>query len=155
MVGGAVVALVSVAGLVLGLGESTTTNASTADAGGSTASPIPETPTEFLAALQRAERNGDAEFRLARLHPAVIERYGEDACRSFVIEPPDATSTFDVVRVDHTGPWDYTSDGETTTVDDTAFVVVDRVARGDQNQVEVHVAAVGNEYRWFADCTPT
>jgi hypothetical protein len=158
MVGGAVVALLGVAGYAFGIGETTTSQVTTAggpSAGSSSGSSSPETPEQFLAALQRAEREGDAQFRLARLHPAVIARYGGDACRGFLTEPVDPTSTFKVVSVDHTGPWDYTSDGETTSIADTVFVVTKRVANGKpEQQVVVHVAPVDGKQHWFTDCTP-
>jgi hypothetical protein len=155
LIGGLGVAFLSVAAYALGVGETTTTQTGTEQAGSQAGSSSGETPEQFLAALQRAQREGDAAFLLARLHPAVIERYGEDACRAGVAKPPDPTSTFAVVKVDHTGPWDYTSDGRTTTIADTVFVVANRVAQGqEQAQVEVHVAPVHGEQRWFTDCTP-
>jgi hypothetical protein len=163
LIGGLGVALLSVAAYALGVGETTTTHTSTEQAGTSSGSSggssggssSPETPEQFLAALQRAEREGDAAFRLVRLHPAVIERYGEEACRAFVSEPADPTSQFEIVRIDHTGAWDYTSDGKTTTIADTVFVVTNRVALGqEQQQVDVHVAPVDGTQRWFTDCTP-
>ncbi|MCJ7439656.1 MAG: hypothetical protein MUP97_18110, partial [Acidimicrobiia bacterium] len=115
LIGGLGVAFLSVAAYALGVGETTTTRTSTEQAGSSSGSSSesssesssPETPEQFLAALQRAQRAGDAGFLLAHLHPAVVERYGQDACRAFVSEPADPTSTFAVVKVDHTGPWDY------------------------------------------------
>jgi hypothetical protein len=151
---GALIGVVGIAGLALGLGETTTTTNATASANASAGSSAAETPAEFLAKLQQAERAGDADFRLARLHPAVIDRYGDDACRVIASEPPDPTSTFAVVRIDHTGPWDYTTDGKTTTIADTVFVVVDRTAEGQTEQVTAHVATVDHQYRWFTDCTP-
>lgn len=155
LIGGLGVAFLSVAAYALGVGETTTTHTGTEQAGSSSESSSPETPEQFLAALQRAQRAGDAGFLLAHLHPAVIERYGQDACRAFVSEPADPTSTFAVVKVDHTGPWDYTSDGQTTTIADTVFVVANRVAHGqEQAQVDVHVAPVHGKQRWFTDCTP-
>jgi len=168
LVGGVAVAVLCFAAYALGIGETTTESRAQAAEGGSstkassassTTSPsaaaLAETPEQFLAELQRAQREGDATFLLARLHPAVIERYGEDACRANVGEPPDPTSTFDVVGIDHTGPWDYTSDGQTTTIADTTFVLTNRTVRAQPTQqVEVHVAAVDGQQRWFTDCTP-
>ena len=159
LIGGLGVALLSVAAYALGVGETTTTQTGTEQAGtssgSSSGSSSPETPEQFLATLQRAQRAGDAEFLLAHLHPAVIARYGEDVCRASVSESADPTSTFAEVRVDHTGSWDYTSDGQTTTIADTVFVVANRVAHGqEQQQVDVHVAPVHGDQRWFTDCTP-
>lgn len=168
LVGGVAVAVLCFAGYALGIGETTTesraqaaedgssTSSSTgASSASSTTSTTPETPEQFLAELQRAQREGDTTFLLARLHPAVIERYGEDVCRASVAEPPDPTSTFDVVRIDHTGPWDYASDGQTTTVADTTFVLTNRTVHAQPTQqIQVHVAAVGGQQRWFTDCTP-
>jgi len=153
---GGIVALVGVIGLAAGIGETTTRV--NADGGASVASDDeaqPESPEVFLTALAKAEREGDAEFRFERLHPAVIERYGEDVCRGRVDEPGDPSARFEGARLDHIGPWDYTSDGATTTIDAAAFVIGERSADNQPaEQVTVHIAAIDGEYRWFTDCTP-
>lgn len=167
LVGGLAVAVLCFAGYALGIGETSSTSRAQAAEDGSATSTEPssssstmaavraETPDQFLAELQRAERESDTAFLLARLHPAVIERYGEDVCRATVAEAADPTSTFDVVGIDHTGPWDYTSDGQTTTIADTTFVLTNRTVHAQPTQqVQVHVAAVGGQQRWFTDCTP-
>jgi hypothetical protein len=169
LVGGLALAVLCFAGYALGIGETTsTTRAQAAEDESATSSSEPssttsstvavrtETPDQFLADLQQAERGGDSAFLLARLHPAVIERYGEDVCRSqFASEPPDPTSTFDVVGIDHTGPWDYTSDGQTTTIPNTVFVLTNRTVHAQPaQQIQVHIAPVDGQQRWFTDCTP-
>lgn len=165
LVGGLAVAVVCFAGYALGIGETTSTSRAQAAGDGSATSSSPtastaavrtETPDQFLPGLQQAERVRDTEFLVARLHPAVIERYGEDVCRSlFASEPPDPSSTFDIVGIDHTGPWDYTSDGQTTTIPDTVFVVTNRTVHSQPpQQVQVHIAPVDGQQRWFTDCTP-
>src|SRR5712692_461907 len=50
-----------------------------------------ESPQEFLDRLDAAVRKGDTDFRVARLHPAVIARYGEDQCRTFLAGKQDKT----------------------------------------------------------------
>src|SRR5687768_11146047 len=130
---GGLIALLGVLGLVAGLGEKTTTvargdDASATNAGGN--DQAGESPLTFVHALAKAARDGDVEFRFDRLHPAVIERCGADACRTALDDPPDPTARFEDPEVDHVGLWDYSSDGETTTIKKTTFVNAERYEGG-------------------------
>lgn len=151
---GGIAALVGVIGLATGIGETTTTTTLTSSA--SSDQPRLEAPEVFLTALAKAEREGDADFRFERLHPEVIARYGKAACREYLdADPADPTARFEEPKLDHIGPWDYTSDGKTKTIADTAFVTAKRYAGNEPtHQVVVHIAPIGDEYRWFFDCTP-
>jgi hypothetical protein len=44
---------------------------------------------QFLDELDAAEREGNADVRMARLNPAVIARYGEVQCRTFIAGQQD------------------------------------------------------------------
>src|SRR5688500_10799883 len=84
---GFVVMVVGVLGSFLDWGAETETEA-VADDRNEAPAPEPEapsegeTPEEFLAALATAVQEGDVDFQVERLHPAVIDRYGEDPCRT-------------------------------------------------------------------------
>ena len=152
---GGLIALVGVIGLVAGIGEKTSRTAAGEPASDVKPAPVGQTPLEFVAALAKAERDADLDFRLARLHPAVIERYGEDQCRAALDDPADPTARFEAPKVDHVGSWDYTSDGQTTTIEKTTFVDAERYDRSHSGgqDIVVHIAKAGGEYRWFTDCT--
>jgi hypothetical protein len=114
-----------------------------------------ETPEEFLAALATAIREGDADFQLERLHPAVIERYGEDVCRADIAMRTDPTRAFEVTRVrEELEPFDYASDGQSETIPETVVVEAQVTALGTTFPDELHLVEVDGEFRYFSDCTP-
>ena len=65
----------------------------------STLAPV-ESPAEFLALLAAAYRSDDVDFLASRLNPAVIERFGEEACRANLTFTPDPTAAFTVKSVE-------------------------------------------------------
>jgi hypothetical protein len=158
---GAVVVAVAVLGTLLDWGAETTTTEAVADERDQAATDADEetgeTPEEFLAALATAIQEGDAAFQLERLHPAVIERYGEDGCRADIATRTDPTRAFDITQVrDQPEPFDYASDGQSETIPETVVVEAQVTEDGATNPQEVHVAEVDGEFRYFSDCgTPT
>jgi hypothetical protein len=160
---GVCVAAGGVAGLVLNRGAatpvaSTSSGASLSPSAGASASatPVPvETPEQFLAQLAQAMRGGDASFMLARLHPAVIARFGEAACRAAVAKLTDATAAFIVISVGPPAPYVYTTGTTSTTVPGTLPVTVDRTRQGVIMESTVHLTPVGSQLRWFTDCAPS
>jgi hypothetical protein len=114
-----------------------------------------ETPERFLKKLATAFRTGDAKFLLARLDPAVLDRYGKPLCKGFVSGLEDETAAFDVIEVGEPEDYDYVSEGETTTVPDTVTVTVDATRDGATSTEEVHLAADGKRLTWFTRCQPT
>ncbi|MFA5883800.1 MAG: hypothetical protein WDA60_08120 [Acidimicrobiia bacterium] len=112
-----------------------------------------ETPEAFLAALGTALTNGDTAFLGARLHPAVIQRYGATACDGFAAgHHTPVQFTVNEVRAPSAYAW--TTDGRTTTVPNTTEVVVTAASGGTAGPQTVHVALVDGTWRYFADCTP-
>lgn len=102
-----------------------------------------------MADLAAAVEAGDERYLFERLHPAVIERYGERRCRSYtngIHHPLDweilATST---------APWDYETDGLSTTIADATIVSV-RQADADPPERDLHFATSDGSWRWFTDC---
>jgi hypothetical protein len=124
---------------------------------GSTAPPTTtpaETPEEFLADLAAAFRASDVEFKLARLHPAVIERFGEELCRTYLSTiAPDASAAFVVTSVSEPADYDWTIAGQTTTVPETVSVEVTRTANGVASAATVHLTPVDGQLRWYTDCS--
>ena len=107
----------------------------------------------FTTVLIPAMREADAVTLVAILHPATIERYGLDACLAELGRLPDPT--FDVVEVhgvSSPAPWDYTTDGVTTTIPDALAVDASMTAKGSTVATVLRLAIVGHEVRWFTDC---
>jgi len=111
----------------------------------------PEYPTEFVNALIGAQAAGDIDILLARLHPEVFTRYGgEEPCRLYL-----ESVTFPEVilrELLEPAPWDYATDGITTTFPDAIGVEVERVVDGETLIQELHIVYEGPELRWFTDC---
>jgi hypothetical protein len=113
-----------------------------------TKAPTKADAQRFVGQLERAFRSADAAFLLGHLDPAVITRYGMDACRTYTATLNDPTRRLHVKKV--TGPSDFTyaSDGLSTTVHKVFTVAIDQVAYGKKKAVNVHVTA----NTWFSDC---
>jgi hypothetical protein len=121
-----------------------------------TPSPTPDPDTlakAFFVDLVQAIRAGDVDSMLPRLHPAVIERYGEAACKQ-ELETRSADPAYEIVVkvVQPPAAWDYTLDGVTTSIPDAWTVDADVTALGQLGARQLHVAPVDGEVRWFTDC---
>ena len=126
------------------------------DSGESTREGGPEVQ-KFLNQLDEAVRKGDTDFRIARLHPAVIERYGEQQCHDFLASPqagPDPSRRDRVERVDKPEPFDFTTDDGAVPIPDAQLVLVKETFEKKTTTRELHVAKVDGEFRYFIDCGP-
>ncbi|HEV8544721.1 MAG TPA: hypothetical protein VGQ64_00380 [Candidatus Limnocylindrales bacterium] len=113
----------------------------------------------FTVDLAAQIRDGTQAELLDALDPAVIARYGRDACRSHLTSfPPDPTYSIVVNGVADPAPWDYASDGKATTIGDA--VAVDTVVTGggtgsatpSSATRTLHFHVVDGVVRWFIDC---
>jgi hypothetical protein len=106
--------------------------------------------SELVPATHEADL--DAEALVALLHPATIERYGQAACVDALARTVDPT--FDVVvhGVGSPAPWDYVTDGLTTTIPDALAVDASVTSNGATDVRTLRVALVDGEVRGFADC---
>lgn len=110
----------------------------------------PATAEEFAFELLTAFRSDDAAYLYERLHPLVPERYGERQCRRYVNAlPPDPGADWTVQSSSGPAPWDWETDGLTTTVADTWTVAIEIP---DEGQREVHFTPFEGTWRWFVDC---
>lgn len=109
---------------------------------------------KFLDQLDEAVRKGDTDFRVAHLHPAVIERYGEQQCRDFLAAPQaqDPSRKDKVERVDKPEPFEFTTDDGAVPVPDAQLVLVSETFQNKTTTRELHVARVNGDYRYFIDC---
>lgn len=121
-----------------------------------TPAPSVETPEEFLKIFVAAIRGGDADFLLERLHPVVVELYGERTCLRHLKEFRDKTIVITLVSARGPGVFRWAVDGHEEDVPDvlTVKVAFDRQGEGDRQRI--HLGIVGSELRWFTDCgTPS
>jgi hypothetical protein len=106
----------------------------------------------FFSSLAAAFRAGDSVTLYDALHPAVIDLYGEEACRGALDRGPDESAAIEVVDAEGPGPFEWTIDGVTTSIEDALTVNVTRTAAGETSSAEAHIAFVDTELRWFTDC---
>ncbi|MDO8392590.1 MAG: hypothetical protein Q7V57_19115 [Actinomycetota bacterium] len=119
-------------------------------AGGTTAGDV-ETPQEFFADLSASIASGDLDFALARLHPNVIEAFGEAACTAELTSRVAPGYSITVESVGAIGPWTYTvPDGRTW--DHEAAQALSLLVPGSADPVEGHLVFVEANYRWFTIC---
>lgn len=162
---GACLSMVGTVGLAVDR-PSTTTSAATATTSSSTSvstpSPTPspspsiasESPAQFLDLFGAAIRNGDIDFLFTRLHPAVIQRFGAQMCRTtLAARPADPTARFTVKQVAAPAPYDWRTGTSVTTVPDTLAVTVDRISHGVTAPAVIHLTPVAGQLRWFTDCS--
>jgi len=113
-----------------------------------------EAVQKFLDKLDKAVRQSDTATRVALLHPAVIERYGEQQCRDFLASPEaeDPSRRDKVNRVDKPAPFDFTTDDGAIPIPNAQLVLVKETFQKKKSERELHVARVDGEYRYFIDC---
>ena len=107
---------------------------------------------KFLNELGAAVRNNDVDFRLAHLHPAVIERYGEQQCRDFLAAAPDTTRRDRVKKVGKPETYEYATDNQSATIADALPVQVRATIKGKKGDRNIHLARVNGQLTYFIDC---
>lgn len=126
------------------------------------ASPTPDSDAmvrAFFESLASAIRNGSVASLADRLHPAVIDRYGADACAgSLAASVADPNYAVQITAILPLAAWDYTTDDRTTTIP-SAWEVDAKVTATDPSSGQpatadrvLHVAPVDGQVRWFSDC---
>lgn len=152
---------VSVLGMTLEWSKKTTVSVTRATTTTEKGSKTAETVNEFAAKWQKAFRSGDVDFLIARLHPAVIERYGDAACRvSINRQAPDPGWKITVEKVSELGLYEYASDGLSTMINSAYTVTAVRESKSQvqgqtgtsQTTSDIHLALVDGKLRWFSDC---
>jgi hypothetical protein len=107
---------------------------------------------KFLNEIDAAARAGDVSFRLARLNPAVIARYGEQQCRDFLAGQQDTTRKDKVTKVGKPETFEYATDNLSATVSDTLPVQVRETNKGKKGDRNIHLARVNGQLTYFIDC---
>jgi hypothetical protein len=107
---------------------------------------------QFLDELDAAVREGNTDVRMARLHPAVIARYGEDQCRAFIAGQQDTTRRNRVQRVGTARPYAYATDNLSATIPDTVPVFVRATINKKKGERNLNLARVNGQLTYFIDC---
>jgi hypothetical protein len=107
---------------------------------------------KFLNEIDAAARAGNVDLRLARLHPAVIARYGEQQCRDFLAGQQDATRRDRVKKVGKPESFEYATDNQSTTIADALPVQVRATIKGKKGDRNIHLARVNGQLTYFIDC---
>jgi hypothetical protein len=137
-----------------GCGGSSSSGASgTSGSGGTTAKKSAKAEVQqFLDELDAAVREGNTEVRLARLNPAVIQRYGADQCRSFLDGQRDESRRNKVKRVGKPRNYAYATDNLSATVPDTLPVFVRATINKKKGDRNLNLARVDGQLTYFIDC---
>lgn len=115
--------------------------------------PLDEDPRDFAAGFTTAVQDGDVGWLLTRLHPAVIQRYGEAQCRDYIRSSVlDPTMRLQVSAVTGPGAWVWSSDDRSTSVDEVYRIDAHRFLRGSETTGNLWLANVDARLTWFADC---
>ena len=116
-----------------------------------TTEPPSEDPEVFLGLLVNGLRS-DAGFLVSRLNQATFDRYGEQQCIDTLPSLLDATAELTLREFGETGPWEYVTDGVSTTIENALRVEVGRIAAGQTLIQELHWTLVDGQWTWFTDC---
>ena len=83
----------------------------------------------------------------------MIDRYGASACEAkLASDVADPTYAVDIVAIHPLAPWDYVTDGRTTTIAQAWTVDANVTTLGATSSREVHVAPMDGAVSWFTDC---
>jgi hypothetical protein len=107
---------------------------------------------KFLNQLSAAVRNNDVDFRIAHLHPTVIERFGEQQCRDFLAGQQDATRKDRVKKVGKPESYEFASDKLSATIPESLPVLTKETNKGKKGDRNIHLARVNGQLTYFIDC---
>jgi hypothetical protein len=118
--------------------------------------PLPELSyniKSFISAFNTAFADADVEALMALLNPAVVERYGENACLTYLQSVVENTIEVEVVEVLSFGWWTWELDDLETEFDNVYTVLVNATAQGQTVEQEIHYAQLEDgTLTWFTDC---
>ena len=107
----------------------------------------------FLEQLAFAIRTANRSAMLDRLDPAVIARYGLDACRAaLATRPADPTFAVVVTAIHEPAAWSYDSDARSTAVPNAIAVDARVTANGVTAPEVLHLSVIDGQVHWFTDC---
>lgn len=118
-----------------------------------------ETPGEveeveaFIESYNAAFQAGDVDALFSSLHPAVLDRYGAEACQAYLERVVAEPVQLELLEATELESWIWELDGRSTMIEDAFAVQVDFTAQGQTNQQEIHLAQrEDGSLTWFTDC---
>jgi hypothetical protein len=117
---------------------------------------VEEAVKSFIEVFNTAAQDRDPELLYGLLHPAVLDRYGQEACRSYLetgITSAETPVEMSYGSAEALGTWEWQTDGLSTSIDYVYRVQV-QLSAGDQSaSQQIHLAVPGDDsVRWFTDC---
>ena len=107
----------------------------------------------FINVFNGAFAEGDVDPLFRLLHPAVYERYGQEACRTYLEGNMGTPVELAYQSAVYLGAWDWELDGKSRTMQDIYRVLVNVTAGGESGQQQIHLSIPGDDsVRWFTDC---
>lgn len=107
---------------------------------------------DFYGRLTSALQASDVAALFDLLHPAVLDRYGDEQCRSYLAGVGDEALDIEVLGSAPPAPWTWELDGVSTEID-PAIAVDIRLSAGEASvEQEAHLALADSRLRWFTDC---
>ena len=113
---------------------------------------VDETPQAFFDLYSQAMQMGNAGFLLDRLHPVVIDMYGEPACQTRVEGLLEPTLQAQVNSVEGPMPWLFERDGQVHEIRQTYNVDLTITVGGEPSDRQVHLEQIDGLQTWFTDC---
>ncbi len=112
-----------------------------------------ETVDEFVAAFAQALAQGDVEFVFSRLHPAVIDLYGEDLCRAWTEREIMTLGEYQLKGAVE-GPDDVmvSAGGETRAVQDVYVAPIRFTFQGEAFDSQGQYALLDGVVHWLGVC---
>ncbi len=107
---------------------------------------------DFIGTFSRAMQSQNIDFLLERLHPAVTDLYGAEACQRYLPQVIDHTFNIQIRNVGAQEPWMWEIDDRSTPIDEAYSVDAIVLSRGQTITTEMHLTPVDGLQRWFTDC---
>lgn len=111
-----------------------------------------ETVEAFVEAFNQAFRDQDVDFLVDRLHPKVIQVYGEEACVAYVESVLDPELDLQITSVEGPEPWIWEVDERRFRIPSAYAIEGELSTRGETRETAGHFAPVDGRLHWFTDC---
>ena len=114
----------------------------------------PETVEDFIVAYREALDSDDLEFLTTRLHPRVVEAYGEEVCRDWIEAEVVAIESYELVEV-LSGPADQVftdPEGSQFPIADTFTATVTFSFQGEAFESQAQFALLDHLMYWLGTC---
>jgi hypothetical protein len=117
-----------------------------------TANTLTNTFQIFIDDFNHAMQNVDIDWLFRHLHPAVIERYSPDLCRSYLVRT--IQSAFEINVKDWSGPvvWSWEVDDVAVVVNDAFTAHSELRIQDNLTESDVHFALFDGQFTWFTTC---